>query len=100
MKAFFTKSISVYRLASASSKESYALQGTILGYIAPMSAQEAFITDGNPAQQYKLFADYSADVKKTDRLTYDGISYLVTGIQKFDFGAMRRLEASLEQFNS
>lgn len=100
MRAFFTKTIEVYRLSSTDSKETYSKNGDINGYIAPMSAQEAFVSEGNPAQQFKLVADFGADIKKTDRLTYNGQNYLVTGIQRPDFGAMRRTEALLELFNS
>lgn len=100
MRVFFTKTADVYRLSSTNSKESYSKVGSINGYIAPMSAQEAFVTEGNPAQQFKLVADLNFDLKKTDKLLYNGQYYLVTGIQRHEFGAMRRLEATLEQFNS
>lgn len=100
MRVFFTKVITVERLASAGGKESYASNGTVKGYIAPLSAQEAFVTEGNPAQQFKLVANINSDIKKTDRLTHNGQTFTVTGTQKHEFGAMRRLEANLEQYNS
>ena len=92
--------MTVYRLASSSSKESYAENGTIKGAIYPLTADSAFLTEGNPSQSYKLITDYESDIKKTDKITYDEIDYIVTGIQKFDFGAMRRTEALIEKFNS
>lgn len=100
MRVFFTRTISVSRLTSASSKESYGANGTIKGYITPLSAQEVFVSEGNPAQQYKLITGLTSDVKKTDRITCDGVTYIVTGVQKYEFGAMKRMEAHLEQFNS
>ena len=100
MRFLFTKTISVYRLAAASSKESYSLNGTITGYILPIGAEDAFLSEGNPAQQYKLITDYGTDLKVTDKLTYDGSDYIVKGIQKFEFGAVRRIEAILEKLNS
>lgn len=100
MRAFFTKKITVYRLSSASDKETYSENGEIGGMIVPLSAQEAFVTEGNPAQQYKLVTGYDSDVKKTDKLLYNEQYYIVTVIQKFDFGAMRRMEANLTLFNS
>ena len=100
MKVFFTKTISVYRLASANDKESYALNGTIKGFLTSIGAEDSFITEGNPAQSFKLITDYGNDIKKTDKLTYDGDDYIVTGIQKFDFGAIRRIEVVVEKFNS
>jgi len=100
MRCFFTKVITVERLTSADGKEGYTAHGTITGYIAPLSAQEAFVTEGNPAQQFKLVTDINSDIKKTDRLTYNGQTFIVTGTQKHEFGAMRRLEANLDQYNS
>jgi len=100
MRVFYTKTISVYRLADASSKESYSLNGTITGFIAPIGAEDAFLSEGNPAQQYKLITDYSSDIKKTDKLTYNEEDYIIKGIQKFDFGSLRRIEAVLEKSNS
>ena len=100
MRLFFNKDVTVYRLARADSKESYAEYGTIKGFIVPITAEASFLTEGNPAQTYKLIADYDTDIKKTDKLIYDNESYVITGIQRFDFGAVRRQEALLEKFNS
>jgi hypothetical protein len=100
MRVFFTKPITVYRLQDASSKESYVLSHTIKGMIVPISAESAMLTDGNPAQSYKLAADYNSDIKKTDKLTYNGTDYIVTGIQSIDVFSLRRKEAILEVFNS
>lgn len=100
MRFLFTKTLSVYRLASASSKESYTLNETITGRILPIGAEDAFLSEGNPAQQFKLITDYGSDVKVTDKITYDGDNYIIKGVQKFDFGAIRRIEAVLEKFNS
>jgi len=101
MRLFFTKQITVYRLAVLSNAtEDYAEYDRINGFIVPISAEDSFLTEGNPAQTYKLVTDYGADIKKTDKLTYDNEDYIVTGIQKFDFGAVRRKEAILQKFNS
>jgi hypothetical protein len=100
MRLFFTKQVTVFRLVAASSKETYTENGTINGFIVPISAEDSFLTEGNPAQTYKLVADYGADIQKTDKLTYDDEDYIVTGVQKFDFGAVRRKEAILQKFNS
>jgi hypothetical protein len=100
MRFVFTKTISVYRLTDASDKESYSLDGTIKGYLTPISAEDAMLTEGNPAQTYKLITDYSSDIQRGDKLTYDGADYIVSGIQRHDFGATRRTEAICQQFNS
>lgn len=101
MRFVFTKVVTVYRLAIISNAtEDYVEYGSITGYIVPITAEDSFLTDGNPAQTYKLIADYDADIKVTDKLTYDSVDYIITGIQKFDFGATRRKEAILQKFNS
>lgn len=100
MRFCFTKEITVYRLSASSSKETYSENGNIKGYIAPISAEDAMLTDGNPSQTFKLVTDYDSNIEKTDKLLYDGEYYIIKGIQKFNFGALRRKEAILEQFNS
>jgi len=100
MSVFTNKIASVYRLTLASSKESYVLNGVISCYVTPLSAEDAFLGEGNPAQSFKLITDYSSDIKKTDKILYDSQNYIVVGMQKFDFGGTRRIEAILELFNS
>jgi hypothetical protein len=100
MRLFYTKSVDIYRLNSVLGKESYSKNGTIKGYLAPITAKEMFLTEGNPSQSYKLIADLSADIKRTDRVAYNGDNYLVTGVQRYDFGVTRRTEALLELLNS
>ena len=100
MRVFFTKPIEVYRLVYASSKENYVLSHSIKGMIVPISAESAMLTEGNPAQSYKLVTDSTSDIRKTDKLVHNGTDYLVTGIQSLDLFALRRKEAILEVFNS
>jgi len=101
MRVFYTKTITVYRLTIVSNAtEGYVQYGDIKGSIFPLTAESAFLTEGNPSQSYKLMADYNTDIKKTDKVNHNGTDYIVTGIQRFDFGAMRRTEALLEKFNS
>ena len=101
MRLFFSKEITVSRLTLISNAtEDYAVYDTIYGLIVPISAEDTFLTAGNPSQTYKLVTDYDTDIKKTDKLTYNDEDYIISGIQKFDFGAVRRIEAILEKFNS
>ena len=58
------------------------------------------LTDGNPAQSFKLMTERTVDVKKTDKLIWNNESYIVTGIQEFRFGALSRKNIMLEKFNS
>lgn len=101
MRVFFKKTATVSRLAMLSNAtEGYAECGDIKCFIVPLRAEDTFLTEGNPAQSYKLVTELDSDIKKTDKITYNDEDYIITGIQKFDFGAMRRQEAMLEKFNS
>lgn len=100
MRVFFTKTIELHRLVDSSDKESYERQDDIKGYIAPASPQDVMLTEGNPSQSFKLITEERTDVKKTDKLVYEDESYIVTGIQKFSFGALSRRSIMLEKFNS
>ena len=100
MRVFFTNTIELYRLADASDKESYAKESDIKGYIAPASAEDVMLTEGNPAQSFKLITELYTSVIKTDKLIYSGDEYIVIGVQEFGFGALRRRSIMLEKFNS
>jgi hypothetical protein len=102
MRVLFTQKFKVYRLndVSLSDKEVYSYNGEIKGYLAPVSAEQAMLTEGNPAQTYNLITDFHSDIKKTDRINKDNVDYIITGIQKIDFGATRRIEAIAQLFNS
>ena len=66
----------------------------------PITAEDAMLTEGNPAQTFKLVTDSASDIRKTDKLAQNGVEYVVSGIQSFGFGALKRKEAILHQFNS
>ena len=102
MRVVLTQKFTVYRLndVSLSDRETYSENGEIKGYLTPISAEQAMLTEGNPAQTYKLIADYSADIKKTDRISRNDVDYTITGIQRFEFGALKRTEAIVQLFNS
>ncbi|RJQ67336.1 MAG: hypothetical protein C4519_24375 [Desulfobacteraceae bacterium] len=100
MRVFFRNTIDVYRLASADNKESYGISGQIKAYIAPLSAEDTMLTEGNPAESFKLITTADADIKKTDRITHNDENYTVSGIKTYGFGALARKEAILTKFNS
>ena len=100
MRVFFTQTIELYRLTDASDKESYERQNDIKGFIAPIGNEDVMLTEGNPAQSFKLMTERTTDVKKTDKLSYNGDNYIVTGIQEHRFGALSRKSIMLERFNS
>lgn len=100
MRVFFRSTIDVYRLSSANDKETYSLNGQIKAYIAPLSAEDSMLTEGNPAESFKLITTQNADIQKTDRITHEGENYTVSGIKTYGFGAVARKEAILTKFNS
>lgn len=100
MRVFFSKTIELWRLTDASSKESYVKQSDIKGYVAPIGAEDVMLTEGNPAQSFKLITELYTVVKKTDKIVCDSTAYIVTGIQDYRFGALTRRSIMLEKFNS
>ena len=102
MRVTLTQKFTVYRLndVSLSDQEAYSENGTVKGFLVPITAEQAMLTEGNPAQTYKFIADFRSDIKKTDRISRNDVDYIVTGIQRFEFGALRRTEAIVQLFNS
>ncbi len=106
MKFLFNKKFTVERLMDEDDiyyeKETYVSHGEIKGALVPISAEDVMISDGNPSKSSKLIAELSADLKETDRITYNGKVYTVKGIQRFDYGvgSLDRIEAIIEELNS
>lgn len=42
--------------------------------------EDSMLSEGNPSKSSVLFCDVSADVIDTDKITCDGVSYIVKGI--------------------
>jgi len=102
MRFVFEKRIMVYRLASdqAKRKEEYQYYGDIKGVIMPIKAEDLILSEGNPAKMFKLYADFNADVKETDKLVCDQVDYVVKNVKKLEFRALSRMEAIIHKPNN
>lgn len=89
----FEQKISVYRLNIYTKTEEYKAHGEIMGIILPVKAEDMMLTEGDPAQQFKLFCDINEDLKEADKVAYGGDEYIVKTIRKFDFRSLSRIEA-------
>jgi hypothetical protein len=82
MNFFFDTTITVEHLADSDSgtiKEAYTAGTTIYGMIQRISADDVMLSDGDPAKSAVLYVPYGSDLRDHDRITADGIKYIVKG---------------------
>lgn len=104
MRVFFTTPITVERLANVygePDQETYASLGTLKGMVVSIAPQDAFLTEGNLSHSSALIADPSLPLHVTDRLTINGVKYIVRGIKltEWKFG-VRHQRGVIEKMNS
>jgi hypothetical protein len=102
---FFTQTISVERLGNSTGstiKEEYKSQSTIYGVVMNLRPEDAFLSEGNPAKSAILYCKLDSDVKDGDRITYNGVKYIVKGVEGSSlFGrSISFKKAIVEQMNS
>lgn len=93
MRIFYTKTATVYRLANdtgSTIKEAYSATpvGTVLGALMTAQPADIMLSDGNPSKSAVWYCDPASDIKDLDKLTIDGVSYIVKGMAKTDVGLM------------
>ena len=98
------KSATVYHLAIYGGagvqtlQEKWQSSGTaIVCAIQPLDAQDIALTEGHYGQGAKLFCDVTVDIKEGDKVVSDGISYIVRGVQNFNFGRNPHKECIISQ---
>ncbi|MCF7819878.1 MAG: hypothetical protein K9M44_00200 [Candidatus Pacebacteria bacterium] len=91
----FEKRIMVYRLLSDSinKTEEYKRIDDIFGVIMPVKAEDLMISEGNPAEMHKLYADIYSDIKETDKIECDNEVYIVKNLRKLEHRSLSRIEA-------
>lgn len=87
MRFFLDKTVSVYRFALVSDKESYSLNGTVTGHLQPMDTQTAILQGETPGQAFTLYTDQGVDMRVSDKITIDSVNYIVSGKEEFNFGS-------------
>lgn len=104
MRVFYNKSVSVYRLtAESGSKENYGASpaGTIECAIVAISADDAVLSEGNPASSAVLYCDEAADIKSTDKVVDGSVSYIVKNVKiPNDLLTLSFKRAIIEKMNS
>ena len=94
---YFDQTITVRSLRLYSATEEYREVGTIKGIITPVKAEDIMLTEGNPAEQFKLYCDINEDLKEADKVVCDGVEYVVKTIRKFNFKRLSRIEAFINK---
>ncbi len=97
---YFDQTITVHRLQLYAYTENYMPAGTIKGIITPVKAEDVILTEGDPAQQFKMYCDINEDVKEADKLICDGVEYIVKTVRKFNFRRLSRIEAFINKPNN
>ena len=86
MRFAFNKKLTVYRLVSGpeNKKESYSLVGEIQASIMSIKAEDTLISEGNPAEMFKLYTEIYSDIRESDKVECEGQNYIVKAIRKPD----------------
>ena len=102
MRFVFEKRIMVYRLGSDSMNktEEYKRINDVFGVIMPVKAEDLMISEGNPAEMYKLYADIYSDIQETDKIECDDQVYIVKNLSKLEHRSLSRIEAILVKPNN
>ncbi len=92
---FAFRKVFVYRLVSSNDNktEEYERVRDIYGAVFPIKAEDLMMSEGNPAEMYKLFADDYSDIQATDKIEYEGEIYIVSKLRKYKGRALERIEA-------
>lgn len=91
-RTYFTKSALVYRLTNDSgstTKEAYVSTGVYVpGSLMNANPADSMLSEGNPSKSSVFFCDPASDIKDSDKLVIDSISYIVKGVAKTDISIM------------
>lgn len=95
-----TQSVSAYHLpTTAGQKQPYpgTADATVLGCLLPLDRKEHAL-EGDYVVQHELYVGGSADVRVSDKLVIDGVTYYVKSIFAANFGGLphRRCSVSTE----
>lgn len=105
MRLFFTKTGTVSRLTNdqgTTAKEAYASVGSHSGALMSAQPADTMLSEGNPSKSSVWFCDPDTDIKDADKLTVDGVAYIVKGVSKTEGIGMTisYKKALIERLNS
>ncbi|MDA3839905.1 MAG: hypothetical protein PF572_02345 [Patescibacteria group bacterium] len=102
MRFAFEKIIAVYRLVSDVEKktEEYERINDINGVIMSIKAEDLMISEGNPAEMSKLYAELYSDIREADKIECDGQAYIVKNLKKIEYRSLSRIEAIIIKPNN
>ncbi|RMD70288.1 MAG: hypothetical protein D6822_04375 [Cyanobacteria bacterium J149] len=98
MSKFFLKdTASVYRLTSASDKESYGANGTVTGHIQPLDAETSVLLGSQAGQAFAFYTETGVDLMVTDKIEIGTDTYIVRGKQEYDMGSFPHIKWTIER---
>lgn len=87
MRTFLDKSVEIKRLSYVGDKSSLSTLATVSGYLRQMSEEQSSLNNIQYGQGFKLIVEDSVDIKATDNVVIDGVSYTVKGVASHDRGS-------------
>jgi hypothetical protein len=92
------KSASVYHLPSSGTK-AYpgSASATIDGAFLPMDAHRHALEGGGYVDPHEFYVDAGADLRVTDKVVIDTVSYVVQFVFEAQFGGLAHKRASLSK---
>lgn len=80
MYSLFKDTVTVSRLTDSNGKSSFTVSWTYKGLLKPVSANNSLMTTENIGKMYHFTTQYGADIRPTDKIEHNGITYKVQGV--------------------
>ncbi len=102
MRFILDKAIAVYRLTKdpLENIEEYRQADAIRGIIMPVKAEDIILSEGNPADMFKLYTDFDTDIRESDKVECEGVEYIVKYVLKRELRALSRVEAIIYRMSN
>ena len=92
---FLNRTVEIKRLSYSGTpkKGIYATTSTVKGYLRPLSEVQASDNGFQFGQAFVLLVDTSVDLKESDDVVVDGVTYKVKGVANHDRGGLAHRRA-------
>jgi len=92
---FLNRDVEIKRLSYSGTpkKGSYATTSTVRGYLRPLSEVQASENGFHYGQAFALLVDVLSDLKETDEVVIETITYKVQGVANHDRGGLAHKRA-------
>lgn len=85
--------ITITRMTRTGDKLAYAALGTGFAYIKPMTEEQSSVNGNQYGQGFILLCDKDTDLRESDRVASEGITYTVRGVAVHSRGPHKFIKA-------